>query len=201
MTELCTGYYSPKQLFMRIRALIMLAVAGLVFISFISGSTEPDMGLKIGDRAPKIVASLPDGTSFDSDSLKGKMVLVDFWASYDAPSRIDNHRKTMLLERFANSEFLNSEGFVIVSISLDRFKTPFYKTIERDNLFDFYHICDFEGRESKLARKFEISNQMTNFLIDGDGRIVETSNDLDRIESTLHRMESVDRTRFAAYRR
>jgi peroxiredoxin len=179
----------------------MLIVAGLAFLSFMNGTSQPGTGLQIGDKAPLINQHLIDGPEFDIESLKGKMVLIDFWASYDAPSRIDNFRKKMLLEQYANSEFLNSEGFVIVSVSLDRFKAPLFRSIERDGLQDFYHLCDFNGLESQLAATFGINGQLTNFLIDGEGRIVEKSVSLDLIEATLDRLESTDRQLFAAYRK
>ncbi len=185
---------------MRFR-LLMLVLAGVAFISFMNGSSKPSDGLKVGDKAPVIQAFLPDGTKFNSDSLHGKMILIDFWASYDAPSRIDNFRKISLFERYKNSEFFNSDGFVIVSVSLDRFKAPFFGTIERDELFSFFHICDFKGKESDLVQAFGISDVMVNYLVDGDGRILEVSDDLDKIESVLQRLESLDQTRFAHHRR
>ncbi len=186
---------------MRIKAVILTLIAGLAFLSFMNGAFTPTIGLEIGDKAPQITSRLIDGTRFTSDSLKGKMVLIDFWASYDAPSRIDNFRKKMLLQQYHDTEFYNSDGFVIVSVSLDRFRTPLLSTIERDELHDFFHLCDFSGRESELASTFGVSEKLTNFLIDGEGRIVERSVDLDKIEATLERLQSVDRNRFAAYRR
>lgn len=174
---------------------------GLAFVSFMNGSSEPAIGVNVGDRAPKIESRLLDGSLFDSDTLKGKMILVDFWASYDAPSRIDNPRKKNILEQYRNSEFLNSDGFVIISVSLDRFKTPLYRTIERDGLQDFFHLCDLNGLESELADNFKVGDDFPNFLIDGEGRIVEKSSDIEKIANTLNRLESVDRERFAAYRR
>ena len=118
------------------------------------------------------------------------MVLIDFWASYDAPSRIDNFHKKVILEKYGKKSFYKSEGFVIVSISLDRFKAPYLRSIERDGLKEMMHICDFEGENSKWAETFSINGEMMSYLIDGEGRIVEKSNDLDKIESTLKRLDS-----------
>jgi thiol-disulfide isomerase/thioredoxin len=185
---------------MRLKAVTFTIFAGLAFVSFMNGSYEPAIGVNVGDRAPKIESRLLDGSLFDSDTLKGKMILVDFWASYDAPSRIDNPRKKNILEQYSNSEFLNSEGFVIISVSLDRFKTPLYKTIERDGLQDFFHLCDLNGLDSDLARQFKVGDEFPLFLIDGRGRIVEKSIDIENIAATLNRLESVDRSRFADYR-
>jgi len=184
---------------MRIKAVTFTIFVGLVFASFMNGSFEPSVGVNIGDKAPEIESRLLDGSSFNAKDLKGKMVLVDFWASYDAPSRIANVRKRTILEQYKNSEFLNSNGFVIVSISLDRFKTPLYKSIERDGLEDFLHLCDLKGEDSDLARLYEIDDAFTSFLIDGHGRIVEKSNDIEKIATTLDRLQSVSKDQFAAY--
>ncbi len=185
---------------MRFKAVTFAIFVGLSFVSFMNGSTEPATGVKIGDKAPKIESHLLDGSLFNSESLKGKMVLVDFWASYDAPSRIDNPRKRTILAQYQNSEFLNSNGFVIISVSLDRFKTPLYRSIERDGLQDFFHLCDLNGLDSELAEAFKVSGDFPNFLIDGEGRIVEKSSDIEKIVATLERLESVNREQFALNR-
>jgi thiol-disulfide isomerase/thioredoxin len=186
---------------MRVKTITLVLIAGLAFLSFINGAFEPQTGNQVGDKAPLITSRLIDGTEFNTDSLKGKMVLIDFWASYDAPSRIDNSRKKIILEKYANSEFFNSEGFVIVSVSLDLYRTPLLKSIERDALQDFFHVCDFNGRESILAQLFAAGDELTNVLIDGDGRIVERSANLEKIEATLHRLESSNLSQIAFNKR
>jgi thiol-disulfide isomerase/thioredoxin len=185
---------------MRFKAVTFTIFVGLAFVSFMNGSTEPATGVNIGDKAPKIESRLLDGSLFNSEALKGKMVLVDFWASYDAPSRVDNPRKKTILEQYQNSEFLNSDGFVIISVSLDRFKTPLYRSIERDGLEDFYHLCDLKGLDSELASAFKVQDEFVNVLIDGNGRIVEKSSDIEKIAATLDRLESVNREQFALNR-
>lgn len=174
---------------MRFKVISLFFIAGLIFLSTIHSSHEPSQGLEIGDKAPVISTKLLSGIDFNSDSLKGKMVLIDFWASYDAPSRINNFHKKMILENYGSKSFYKSEGLVIVSISLDRFKAPYLRSIERDELKGFTHICDFEGENSQWAKAFGIGNKMMSFLIDGDGRIVEKSTELDKIETTLNRLD------------
>lgn len=162
--------------------------AGLVFLSFINGSTEPRVGLKVGDRVPQINHPLFNGQPFHTDSLLGKMVLIDFWASYDAPSRIESYDKHKLLQTYQNSIFLNGKGFEVVSVSLDRFRTPLLHAIEQDQLERFKHLCDFQGRKSGIAKRFNNQNKLTSYLVDGDGRIVATSNDIGQISHTLKQL-------------
>ncbi|WP_010416459.1 hypothetical protein [Anaerophaga thermohalophila] len=84
---------------------------------------------------------------------------------------------------------MNGEKFVIVSISLDRFKTPLMQVIESDSLFDMYHICTFEGRDSEIARKFDATGKMKDYLVDGDGRIVAVATSIEEIEQDLARLQ------------
>ena len=173
---------------MKNKLLIVTVLAGIVFLSFINGSVEPREGLDVGNKVPEINQPLLDGTSFSSKSLKGKMVLIDFWASFDAQSRMENHMKTEMLKTYQNQEFLNGRDFVIVSISLDQFKTPLNQVIQRDNMEELHHICNFQGRESELAKKFNTAGQMKNYLVDGDGRIVAVANNMEDIDKTLARL-------------
>ncbi len=173
---------------MKNKLLIIIVLTGIVFLSFINGSLEPREGLDIGNKVPEINQPLLDGTPFSSKNLKGKMVLIDFWASFDAQSRVENQMKTKMLQTYQNQEFLNGQDFVIVSISLDQFKTPLNQVIQRDNLESLHHICNFQGRESQLAEKFNTVEQMQNYLVDGDGRIVAVTNNMKDIEKTLERL-------------
>ena len=175
---------------MKLKAVSLFVIAGLVFLSFMNGSQEPREGLEVGDKAPEINARLINGKGFSTDSLKGKMILVSFWASYDAPSRIENFRKKVLLDQYRLKSFYKSKGLVVVSVSLDRFKAPYLSSIGRDGIENFYHLCDFKGRESKLAEVFSVEDQMMSFLIDGEGRIVDRSSDLGHIEATLQRLDA-----------
>lgn len=178
----------------------MIMIAGLAFLSFINGAFKPATGLQVGDKVPAIKSDLLDGTQFNLDSLKGKMVLIDFWASYDAPSRLDNFRKKILLDQYKNSGFVNAQGLVILSVSLDRFRSPLNQSIQRDELEQFLHLCDFQGRESELAQTFSVQNELANYLIDGEGRIVARSSRLEKIETTLERLEQLNPSRLASYR-
>jgi peroxiredoxin len=167
---------------------LTLILAGLLFLSFINGSPTPKEGLQVGDRIPEINYPLVNGQPFDTETLRGKMVLLDFWASYDAPSRIESFEKKNLLESYKNSSFLKGKGFEIVSISLDRFRTPLLQAIDRDELDSFFHICDFKGRESQIAKEFNNQYKLTNYLIDGDGRIVAASQDIEKIRHTIEQL-------------
>lgn len=164
-----------------------LAMVGFGFLSFINETTEPAIGLKIGDLAPEVNSTLVSGVNYKSTDFKGEMVLIDFWASYDANSRIENHLKANLIEEYKEHSFLNGKGFSIVSVSLDRFKHPLVQAIESDGMNYPFHICDYQGRQSKLVNLFK-ANDLRKILIDGDGRIVAVTTSTEDISSTLQRL-------------
>jgi hypothetical protein len=117
------------------------------------------------------------------------MVLLDFWASFDAPSRVESYQKREMIKTYQNKKFLNGKNFVIVSISLDSFKSSLQQVIDRDSMQDMYHICSFEGRESELAKIFNSTHKMMNYLVDGDGRIVAVADNMNKIDETLARLQ------------
>ncbi|TLX76936.1 TlpA family protein disulfide reductase [Labilibacter sediminis] len=162
----------------------LFVLAGLGFLSFINGVTEPKVGLEIGDKIPELRTTLLNGSDFNLESLEGQMVLIDFWASFDGESRVDNHQKMRLQKEFANSKFYKGEGFVVVSISLDRFKSPLAKAIKEDGLTNALHICDYKGTDSSIAKTFNVTKPV-NYLVDGDGRLVARSKSINKVTESL----------------
>lgn len=168
----------------KLKLLSLFVLAGLVFLSFINGVQEPKVGLQIGDKIPELKTTLLNGSELDLKSLRGKMVLIDFWASYDGQSRVDNHQKMNLQKEFVNSTFYKGEGFVVVSISLDRFKSPLAKAIKEDGLINTLHVCDYKGLESSISQAFNVRNPI-NYLIDGEGRLVARSASISKVKESL----------------
>ncbi len=74
------------------KLLTLFLLTGTVFLSFNTGTSPYSTGMSIGDKIPEINTTLITGESFSIDNLKDKMVLIDIWASYNAPSRVKNYR-------------------------------------------------------------------------------------------------------------
>ncbi len=128
--------------------------------------------------------TLIGGGNIAADSLNGKMLIVSFWASYDATSRVNAYNLLQIRDKFHNDTFAQAEGLEVVCISLDVFKSPVRKAIEADGTQDFYHICDYKGEESPLASRFDV-NRPVNLLISPDGHIVARDFGTETIEETL----------------
>lgn len=129
------------------------------------------------------------GDTLHIESFKNKMLIINFWASYDAQSRINSYQLIQTLENYKDASFHNGEGIDVLSISLDKFKSPLKKAIQTDGTTEFHHICDYKGVESDLAKLFEVYRPV-NLLVDADGRVVARDFNVETLQSTLAMLSS-----------
>ncbi len=124
------------------------------------------LGLEIGQTAPEIVLKSPEGKTFKLSDLKDKIVLLDFWASWCKPCRIENPNVVQLYKEFKEN------GFTIFSVSLDQKLEPWQKAIDTDQLIWPYHVSDLKGWYSTAAQKYGIESIPSTFLLDKGNKIV-----------------------------
>lgn len=118
------------------------------------------------------IGATPDFTVADTSGkliklsdLRGKYVLVDFWASWCVPCRKENPNVVMAYRKF------HEKGFDIVGVSLDTKKDLWLKAIEKDGL-TWNHVSDLHGWESGIVKEFGIKVVPTSFLLDKDGKVI-----------------------------
>ena len=130
------------------------------------------IGLKIGDIAPELEYNNPEEKTLKLSELKGKLVLIDFWASWCGPCRRENPNIVNAFKKYKNSKFENGEGFEVFSLSLDKKKNAWVKAINKDELFWKYHVSDLGGWESEGSRRYGVRSIPSNVIINGKGIII-----------------------------
>jgi len=119
----------------------------------------------IGQQALDFTQNNTKGEPVTLSSLKGKYVLVDFWASWCAPCREENPQVLKAYQKFKD------KNFEIISVSLDDKKEPWLKAIETDGL-PWIQVSDLKGWKNAVARLYGVTSVPQNLLLDPNGKIV-----------------------------
>lgn len=130
------------------------------------------VGLEIGNRAPELAFSSPDGKIIALSEFRGKLVLIDFWAAWCMPCRIENPNLVYVYKNYKDKKFKKGDGFTVYSVSLDLKKDAWTEAIKSDGLIWEAHVSDLLGWKSVPAAQYQVISIPSNFLIDGDGIII-----------------------------
>jgi thiol-disulfide isomerase/thioredoxin len=126
----------------------------------------------VGDLAPEISLNNPKGKPMKLSELRGNVVLIDFWASWCGPCRIENPNVVEAYNKYSKRSFGSAKGFTIYSVSLDKTMEPWVAAIEKDKLIWKYHVSDLKGWKSEASARYGVNSIPMNFLIDENGIII-----------------------------
>ncbi|MCF2490454.1 TlpA disulfide reductase family protein [Dyadobacter sp. CY347] len=129
------------------------------------GQIKRIAGVSVGQQAPDFTLNSPDGKPVALSSLRGKFVLIDFWASWCGPCRMENPNVVRMYDKFKD------KGFDIYGVSLDDNEKAWKTAIERDKL-KWLHGSELKKWNSGVAQTYGVNAIPATFLIDKDGKII-----------------------------
>jgi thiol-disulfide isomerase/thioredoxin len=158
----------------------------LILLFYISYLDIDAQSLEIGDKAPELAYNNPKEEVLKLTSLKGKYVIIDFWASWCGPCRRENPNLVKAYNKFKNQKFENGNGLEVYSVSLDKKFSSWIKAMTDDKLFWEYHVSDLKGWQSDGAALYNIRSIPQTYLIDGEGTIIAKNLKGDELISFLN---------------
>ncbi|TNE78783.1 MAG: AhpC/TSA family protein [Bacteroidetes bacterium] len=134
------------------------------FVQRFMYSTRAEMATAVGNNAPEIALMDTNGQVVSLSSLRGKVVLIDFWASWCKPCRMENPNVVRMYKKYKD------QGFEIFGVSLDNSAGPWKKAILADEIF-WTHVSDLKGWQSSAAKLYAVESIPATFVIDREGKI------------------------------
>ena len=138
---------------------------GRFYIEDLVAGMEKARATAVGVEAPEINLPNPEGEIVTLSSLKGSVVLVDFWAQWCKPCRMENPNVVKAYNKYKD------KGFTVYGVSLDRTKEKWVQAIEEDGL-TWTHVSDLQYFNSVAAQAYGVQSIPFSILLDRDGKII-----------------------------
>jgi peroxiredoxin len=122
-------------------------------------------GTMVGYPAINFTQATPEGKKISLTDFRGKYVLIDFWASWCRPCRMENPNVVAAFNRYKD------KGFTVLGVSMDDNKTKWVTAIEQDNL-TWTHVSDLKGWGNEVGKLYGVTGIPQNYLLDKEGKIL-----------------------------
>lgn len=169
--------YEPKPNYMKFVKWIFVVLVVCSLLSFMD-KEKTGSGWNLGDKAPDWELETNDGQLLQLRDLRGSYVLLSFWASYDAVSRVQNIRLGRAMERF-------SGRVKMLSVSFDEYQSVFDEAVRADGIEHCINLQDVHGESSSLFKDYRLNKGFKNYLLDDKGVIIAKNVTVEQLETSL----------------
>ena len=159
------------------RKTLSFIVILVVLVSFSSAYNAQEIDVKVNSFAPNISVSDNDST-FTLSKERGKYVLLNFWASDDAESRIRNISAYKATEK-------SNEKVVFTAINYDRSEALFSEIVKVDNIDKNTQFFDKGGKNSEVYKQFRLENGLNCYLINREGKVIAVNPELEKLAELI----------------
>lgn len=163
-------------MFKSVSGIFVVLVISFFSFSFV-GKDTPTEGLTIGDKAPEFKIC-GEKQLVNLKDLRGKYVLLSFWASYDADSRMNNATLNHAISKADNVE--------MVSVSFDSYKSIFNETIKKDRISTSNCFVELAGVNSDIYNTYRLHKGFKNYLLDEKGVIIAKNINVSELSSYIN---------------
>ena len=163
-------------MFKSVSGIFVVLVISFISFSFV-GKDTPTEGLTIGDKAPEF-KMCGEKQLVNLKDLWGKYVLLSFWASYDADSRMNNATLNHAISKADNVE--------MVSVSFDSYKSIFNETIKKDRISTSNCFVELAGVNSDIYNTYRLHKGFKNYLLDEKGVIIAKNINVSELSSYIN---------------
>jgi len=171
----------------RFSKIFVLLISICVLSSFF---LQPPVGLNLGNKAPEINQKGTGGLPMALSSLKGRMVYIDFWASWCGPCRAESSILVSTYKKYRDAVFKGGNGFEVYSVSLDGNPEAWKKAIIQDKLMWSYHVSDLQGWNNEAAMRYGVTSIPHGLLINGEGIIIRKNVRPSELDQILQQLRS-----------
>ena len=163
-------------MFKSVSGIFVVLVISFISFSFV-GKDTPTEGLTIGDKAPEFKIC-GEKQLVNLKDLRGKYVLLSFWSSYDADSRMNNATLNHAISKADNVE--------MVSVSFDSYKSIFNETIKKDRISTSNCFVELAGVNSDIYNTYRLHKGFKNYLLDEKGVIIAKNINVSELSSYIN---------------
>ena len=156
-----------------------VGLLGILFSIFCNGVWAQTATFPVGTIPAEITMARPDGSELSLSSMKGKVVLLDFWASWGAPCVKEISELKKLRKEY------QSKGFEIFGVSLDKDKERWVNTLKRFEI-DWPQVSDLKFWRSQAVEDYNLEEIPYNYLLDENGRVIAVNLHGDALKDFLH---------------